>query len=81
MRTDLKEHCIAITADHSTPASVKDHSGDSVPVAICAPGARVDSVNQYDEVSVATGGLGHIRGMDLIPMLLNITNRSEKFGA
>jgi 2,3-bisphosphoglycerate-independent phosphoglycerate mutase len=79
---DLHEDVIvAITADHSTPVTVRDHSADPVPVAISGGGGRVDGVREFDEISAAAGSLGRIRGMDLMPILLGMANRSRKFGA
>ncbi|HEY7587877.1 MAG TPA: 2,3-bisphosphoglycerate-independent phosphoglycerate mutase [Thermoplasmata archaeon] len=75
------EIVVALTADHSTPVSIKDHSGDPVPLTIFGEGFRVDGVPHYDERSVARGCLGRIRGQDLIPILMNLANRTEKFGA
>ena len=72
---------VAATADHSTPVSLKDHSGDPVPVVVFGEGVRVDDVSKFDEVSASRGGLGRILGRDLMPILLNISNRAEKFGA
>ncbi|NJE08670.1 2,3-bisphosphoglycerate-independent phosphoglycerate mutase [Thermococcus sp. M39] len=70
----------AITADHSTPCSVRDHSGDPVPIAVKGPGCRVDKVKRYDEFSCAEGMLGRIRGVNLIPIVLDLMNRRLKFG-
>lgn len=75
------ETVLAVTADHSTPIEVGDHSGDPVPLMIFGPGVRTDQVAQFDEVSVARGGLGHPRGSDLMNLLLNLAGRAEKFGA
>jgi len=75
------ETILAVTADHSTPIEVGDHSGDPVPLMIFGPGVRIDQVAQFDEVSVAQGGLGHPRGSDLMNLLLNLAGRAEKFGA
>lgn len=72
---------VAATADHSTPVMLKDHSGDPVPVLIFGEGVRVDDVQKFDEISAAKGGLGRIRGLDLLPILLDLAGRSEKFGA
>src|SRR5213593_5055774 len=33
---------VALTADHSTPVALKDHSGDPVPLTIFGEGVRVD---------------------------------------
>ncbi|NMA10211.1 MAG: 2,3-bisphosphoglycerate-independent phosphoglycerate mutase, partial [Methanomicrobiales archaeon] len=78
---DLKETLIVVCADHSTPCSVKDHSADPVPVVIRGPGVRVDRTNRFDEVSCAEGGLHRIRGRDLMPITLDLINKSHKYGA
>ena len=71
----------AVTADHCTPVSFGDHSGDTVPLAIRGPNVRPDSVRAYDERSVVGGGLVRIRGLDLMPILTNLMGVQEKFGA
>ncbi len=79
---DLQEDVVvALTCDHSTPVTVKEHSADPVPVAIGGGGTRVDGVKEFDEVSSALGALGRIRGMDLLPIILGIADRAKKFGA
>ncbi|MDO8841004.1 2,3-bisphosphoglycerate-independent phosphoglycerate mutase [Methanocalculus sp.] len=77
-RTDM---IIAICSDHTTPCSVMDHSGDPVPIIIRGPGVRVDAVTAFDEISSAAGGQNRIRGGDLMPILVDLINRSEKYGA
>jgi 2,3-bisphosphoglycerate-independent phosphoglycerate mutase len=72
---------IGITADHSTPIALKDHSGDPVPLTIFGEGVRVDDVLNFDERSVARGALGRVCGQDVMNLLLNASNRAEKFGA
>ncbi len=72
---------VAATADHSTPVDLRDHSGDPVPVLVYGPTVRVDTVKRFDELSVMAGGLGRIRGTDLLPILLSDSNGAEKFGA
>ncbi|MBA3044187.1 2,3-bisphosphoglycerate-independent phosphoglycerate mutase [archaeon] len=74
--------CLKIfTADHSTPVTVKNHSADPVPITITGKDVRVDDVKHFDEISCAKGGLCRIRGRDLMNIALDLTNRSEKFGA
>ena len=72
---------VAITADHSTPVDVMDHSADPVPLCVFGDGVRTDDVTQYDERSLAKGGLCRIEGKNLLPMLQDLANRHEKFGA
>lgn len=81
VRDNISNTCVAVTADHSTPLSVRNHSGDPVPLAIVGEGVRKDEVAKYDEFSLAKGGLGRIRGKDLLPIMLDIANRSEMYGA
>jgi 2,3-bisphosphoglycerate-independent phosphoglycerate mutase len=78
---DLKDTLIIITVDHSTPVSLKDHSADPVPVLIHGPGVRVDEVNHYNELIAHRGGLCRIRGMDVMPIALDLINKTKKFGA
>lgn len=73
--------CLSLTADHSTPVSVKDHSGDPVPILFSGPTVRVDEVDKFSERAVTKGGLGRIRGLDVMNILTNLGNLSEKFGA
>jgi 2,3-bisphosphoglycerate-independent phosphoglycerate mutase len=68
-------------ADHSTPCTIKDHSADPVPVIIRGDGVRMDDVVRFDEYACAKGGLLRIRGCDLMPMALDLINRTHKFGA
>lgn len=72
---------IILTSDHATPISVKDHSGDSVPITIWGPGTLVDSVQHYGERQAASGCLLRIRGIDVMNILTELMNVQEKFGA
>jgi 2,3-bisphosphoglycerate-independent phosphoglycerate mutase len=72
--------CIVVTGDHSTPCSLKAHSGHEVPILVYR-GERRDSVKKFDEINCANGGLGHIRGKDVIPLILNITGKAQKYGS
>ncbi|HIH37199.1 MAG TPA: 2,3-bisphosphoglycerate-independent phosphoglycerate mutase, partial [Methanocellales archaeon] len=78
--TCLKDTLVVVTADHSTPIAVRNHSADPVPVMIKGPGIRVDDVRTYDEISAATGGLNRIRSMDLMPILMDLIDHTKKFG-
>lgn len=75
------EAVIALTADHTTPCEVGDHTADPVPLAIWGKGLRADAVKKYDEISCASGMHNGVRGVDLIPLLKGYANRSAKYGA
>ncbi len=72
---------LMVTADHSTPCSVRDHSGDPVPVLLYGPDLRGDEVLKYHEYACARGGMGRLRGGDLVPILTQLMGVQEKFGA
>ncbi|WP_297514712.1 2,3-bisphosphoglycerate-independent phosphoglycerate mutase [Thermococcus sp.] len=78
---DLEDVVIAITGDHSTPCEVMNHSGDPVPLLIAGGGVRPDHTESFGERECMRGGLGRIRGHDIVPIMMDLMNRSEKFGA
>jgi 2,3-bisphosphoglycerate-independent phosphoglycerate mutase len=79
-KIDRNNTIITVTADHSTPCNVRDHSGDPVPVLISGPGVRRDSVEKFDEISCAQGGLGRIKGTNLIRIILDLMNKPLMHG-
>lgn len=81
LRYILDDTVIAITADHSTPCDVMDHSGDPVPLLIAGKGVRTDDIKEFGERSAAKGALCRIRGRDILNILLQLAGLSEKFGA
>lgn len=78
---EIKDVYFILTADHSTPISIMDHTGDPVPLVINGPNLRVDHVNKFNERTTASGGLCRIRGSDIMNILMDLMNRSSKFGA
>jgi len=77
----LEDVIFILTADHSTPISIMDHTGDPVPLIIKGPALRVDDVEQFSERAAAKGGLCRIRGSDVMNIVMDLTNRATKFGA
>ncbi|MEM1742857.1 MAG: hypothetical protein QXK95_02705, partial [Nitrososphaerota archaeon] len=75
-----KEYYLVLTADHTTPSEIGDHRGDPVPLAIMGPAVRRDWVERYDELACARGGLGRIRGIDLMRILMNYMDKVPLFG-
>lgn len=78
---DLRKDYIVILADHTTPLSVRRHTGDPTPITIAGPGVRTDDVESFDERSVAKGGLVRIRGRDVMPIILDLLGKAHKFGS
>jgi 2,3-bisphosphoglycerate-independent phosphoglycerate mutase len=73
---------VCVTGDHATPASPEViHSGDPVPFVIAGPGIRADGVTEFGEATCAAGILGHLRGPDMMPVLLNAADRPLFLGS
>jgi 2,3-bisphosphoglycerate-independent phosphoglycerate mutase len=67
---------VAVTGDHATPTYPDViHSGDPVPFVLSGPGVRPDAVERFGELECAAGILGHLRGEDVMPVLLNAADR------
>src|SRR5438270_13381064 len=70
------------TGAHATPAFPEViHSGDPVPFVVAGPGVRADRVREFGESTCADGILGHLRGPDMMPVLLNAADRPLFLGS
>ncbi|HJJ57476.1 MAG TPA: 2,3-bisphosphoglycerate-independent phosphoglycerate mutase [Methanocorpusculum sp.] len=76
-----KDLLTVICGDHSTPCTIKEHSADPVPLIIHGDGVRTDLVTRYDEVSCAAGAMCRITGSSLMPILLDLIDKTHKYGA
>ncbi len=72
---------IAITADHSTPCIIREHSADPVPVLIHGEGVLVDEVDSFGERACARGGLCRIRANDFLLSILDMMGVTYRFGS
>jgi 2,3-bisphosphoglycerate-independent phosphoglycerate mutase len=73
---------VCLTGDHATPASPDViHSGDPVPFVVAGPRLRADRVREFGESTCADGILGHLRGPDMMPVLLNAADRPLFLGS
>jgi 2,3-bisphosphoglycerate-independent phosphoglycerate mutase len=73
---------VCITGDHATPGYPDViHSGDPVPFVVAGPGVRADRVTEFGESTCAEGILGHLRGPDMMPVLLNAADRPLFLGS
>ncbi|MDP8942765.1 MAG: 2,3-bisphosphoglycerate-independent phosphoglycerate mutase [Actinomycetota bacterium] len=72
---------VAVTADHSTPASLGSHSWHPVPVLLAAKSCRRDGTTAFGESQCRLGGLGHFESKHLLALMLAHGHRLDKFGA
>lgn len=78
---NCKPDVIAITGDHSTPWLMKKHSWHPSPVLIHSKYARWGFSRAFSERECATGSLGRLAAVHLMPLLLAHAGKLEKFGA
>lgn len=72
---------VAVTGDHSTPCPMKAHSWHPVPLMLHGGHQRVGWSQSFTERQAASGALGTIGSMDLMPLMLASAGRLDKFGA
>lgn len=72
---------LMFSGDHSTPVTYGDHTGEPCPVLFWGPTVRRDNVTTFGETAASSGGVGRIRGLDVVPILTSYMGVQEKFGA
>ncbi len=77
----LKPDVIAITGDHSKPCALKSHSWPEIHILLSSNYVRADDFTAFGERPCMRGGLGHIRHVDIIPLMMAHALRLAKFGA
>ena len=71
-KLDMANTVIAITADHSTPCSLKAHSDDPVPLLVSGGGVSPDGLKTFGESESKKGSLGKMVGPSIVPYLMKI---------
>lgn len=79
--TGLNPDVLVVSADHSTPAIMGQHSWHPVPVMIHSKYAKVDDVATFDEYACGRGMLGLRPGVQLMGLALAHGGRLRKYGA
>ncbi len=72
---------LALTGDHSTPAKLKGHSWHANPLLLYSKYIIPDRKPRFTERYCAQGSIGHISGLDLMPLLLANALKLKKYGA
>ncbi len=66
LAVDLGKTVVVVTADHSTPCSLRAHSDDPVPLIVAGGGVGADGTGEFGESACRNGSLGEIDGVDLL---------------
>jgi 2,3-bisphosphoglycerate-independent phosphoglycerate mutase len=62
---------VAVTADHSTSCARKAHTDGPVPLVVAGGAVGSDAVESYGETASRGGALGHLRGPEIMPLLVD----------
>ncbi|MGH2359884.1 MAG: 2,3-bisphosphoglycerate-independent phosphoglycerate mutase, partial [bacterium] len=77
----LKPDVLAVTGDHASPAILKGHGWQPVPLLLWSAYCGADAVTQFTERACAGGSLGVFPAQELMPLILANGLRLTKFGA
>lgn len=76
-----EEVLLVVTADHSTASSgIMIHTGETVPLSMVGKYVRRDNVCEFNEISSACGGLGIVRGKEIMYLILNFLDKAKMQG-
>jgi 2,3-bisphosphoglycerate-independent phosphoglycerate mutase len=71
-RIDPSTTIVAVTADHSTSSVRKAHTAEPVPLLVSGGPVRPDGSAGFGERACATGSLGQVRGVGVVPRLTQL---------
>jgi 2,3-bisphosphoglycerate-independent phosphoglycerate mutase len=60
---------VAVTADHATSCVRKAHTAEPVPLLVTGGPVRPDGTEAFGERACATGSLGALKGIDILPRI------------
>ena len=73
MRTiDPSSTIVAVTADHSTSCVRRAHTSDPVPLVVSGGGVTADGSQRFGERACASGSLGQMLGVAVLPLLARL---------
>ena len=61
--------------------SYRSNSGDPVPIAFYTSGMIWDDAKEFSETGCSRGMIGRIRATDIVPICMDLANRTSKFGS
>ncbi|MDD1776108.1 MAG: hypothetical protein LUP94_02000, partial [Candidatus Methanomethylicus sp.] len=72
LKIDMSSTLIVVTADHSTPCSMKAHSDDPVPLLVAGCSIKSDGTKTFGESNCRKGSLGQLNGKELLKKIISL---------
>lgn len=69
---DMSRTVVAVTADHSTSCVRKAHTAEPVPLVVSGARVTSDGSESYGERACASGSVGSLRGVEIVPLLVEL---------
>ena len=70
LQVDLSNTVVVVTADHSTPCSLKAHSDDPVPLLATGCTIKSDGTKTFGESNCRRGSLGKLNGQEVLKRII-----------
>jgi 2,3-bisphosphoglycerate-independent phosphoglycerate mutase len=77
----LDPDVLIVTGDHSTPATLAQHSWHPVPFMLRSKWCRADDVVEFSERACIFGGMGRFPAIEIMPLAMANALKLDKFGA
>jgi 2,3-bisphosphoglycerate-independent phosphoglycerate mutase len=77
----LRPEVLVITADHSTPSTLRSHSWHPNPFLLVSPNALADGRRAFTELECSRGALGLFLSLSAMPLMLAHAGKMKKYGA
>jgi 2,3-bisphosphoglycerate-independent phosphoglycerate mutase len=74
---DRNRVVVAVTADHSTPCTLRAHSDDPVPLMVSGGGIKGDGLRSFSEKSTTKGSLGTMDGQEVLPRIIQLLSSPQ----
>lgn len=72
---DLDKVIVAVSADHSTPCQIKNHSADPVPLLISGSNIVKNGTCRFTEKDASKGSLKTLMGVKVLPLIVSLARR------
>lgn len=72
---DLGKVIIAVSADHSTPCRIKNHSADPVPLLVSGINIIKDGTCRFTEKEASKGSLKTLSGAEVLPLIISLARK------
>jgi len=72
LERDTDDSILLVTADHATSCLRAAHTDAPVPVLLTGPGVGDDGTTEFSEREASLGDLGHKKGTDLMPLVVDL---------